>query len=109
MEDNVWSQPQILKFLSDDYVLISLYVDDKTPLPEEQQYVSSFTGKKIKTTGQKWSDLQSRIYKTNSQPYYILLDNEGILLAPPRGYTPEMEIYKQFLEEGICRYKNRKN
>lgn len=109
MEDNVWSQPQILKFLSDDYVLISLYVDDKTPLPEEQQYVSSFTGKKIKTTGQKWSDLQSRIYKTNSQPYYILLDNEGILLAPPRGYTPEMDIYKQFLEEGICRYKNRKN
>ena len=107
MEDNVWSQPQILKLLSEDYVLISLYVDDKTPLPEAQQFVSSFTGKKVKTTGNRWSELQSRIYQTNSQPYYVLLDHDGKLLAVPRGYTPEADEYRKFLEEGICRFKSR--
>lgn len=107
MEDNVWSQPEILRILSDDYVLISLYVDDKTALPADQVFVSSFTGKKVKTTGQKWSELQSRVYKTNSQPYYVLLDHQGLLLAEPVGYTPEVERYKQFLEEGKCRFKNR--
>ncbi len=109
MEDNVWSQPQILKILSDDYVLISLYVDDKTPLPEAEQYVSSFSGSKVKTTGKKWSDLQSRIYQTNSQPYYVLLDHNGKLLAHPRGYTPDADLYKKFLEEGICRFRKRVN
>jgi len=107
MEDNVWSQPQILKILSDDYVLISLYVDDKTPLPEDQQFVSSFTGKKVKSTGNKWSELQSRIYQTNSQPYYVLLDHEGKLLAVPKGYTPDANDYKKFLEEGKCRFSQR--
>lgn len=108
MEDNVWSQPQILKILSDDYVLISLYVDDKTPLPEAQQYVSTFSGKKIKTTGNKWSDMQARIYESNSQPYYCLLDHQGKLLALPRGYTPDSDEYKRFLEEGLCRFVKRK-
>jgi thiol:disulfide interchange protein DsbD len=108
MEDNVWSQPQILKILSDDYVLISLYVDDKTPLPEAQQYVSTFSGKKIKTTGNKWSDMQARIYESNSQPYYCLLDHQGKLLALPRGYTPDADEYKRFLEEGVCRFGKRK-
>lgn len=108
MEDNVWSQPKILKKLSDDYVLISLYVDDKTPLPEKEQYVSSFTGKNIRTIGNKWSDMQSNIYKTNSQPYYVLLDHKGKLLAKPRGYTPDVDIYNSYLEEGLCRWGKRK-
>lgn len=108
MEDNVWSKPDILRVLSDDYVLISLYVDDKTALPVSEQYTSPLSGKKIKTTGNKWSDLQSRIYGTNSQPYYVLLDGEGKLLAEPRGYTPEAGEYKSFLEEGLCRYDKRK-
>jgi thiol:disulfide interchange protein DsbD len=108
MEDNVWSQPKVLKKLSDDYVLISLYVDDKTPLPENEQYVSAFTGKKIKTIGNKWSDMQSNIYKTNSQPYYVLLDHNGKLLAKPRGYTPEVDVYNSYLEEGLCRWKKRR-
>jgi thiol:disulfide interchange protein DsbD len=108
MEDNVWSQPKILKKLSDDYVLISLYVDDKTLLPENQQYISKFTNKKIKTTGSKWSDLQSRIFNVNSQPYYVLLDNNGKLLAKPTGYTPDADQYAKFLDEGLCRFKLRK-
>ncbi len=107
MEDNVWSQPAVLKKLTNDYVLISLYVDDKTLLPADQQYVSAFTGKKIKTTGNKWSDLQSKIFQTNSQPYYVLLDHNGKLLAVPRGYTPDVDTYTKFLEEGLCRYGKR--
>ncbi len=108
MEDNVWSDPEILKRLREEYVLISLYVDDKTPLPEKDQIVSPATGKKIKTQGNKWSDMQTAVYKTNSQPYYVLLDNNAKKLAQPRGNTPDIETYKQFLDEGICRYKKRK-
>lgn len=107
MEDNVWSQPKVLKYLSDDYVLISLYVDDKTPLDSSKVYTSTFTGKKIKSTGNMWSDLQSRVYSTNSQPYYVLLDHNGKLLAEPRGYTPDAELYEKFLQEGMCRFKSR--
>jgi thiol:disulfide interchange protein len=109
MEDNVWSDPKVLKRLSTDYVLISLYVDDKEPLPEAQQSVSPTTGKKIKTTGNKWSDLQASVYNTNSQPYYILLDNKGRELAKPRGYTPDIKQYLSYLDEGLCRYEKRKS
>jgi thiol:disulfide interchange protein DsbD len=108
MEDNVWSQPKILKHISDDYVLISLYVDDKTQLDSSEQYLSKFSGKKIKTTGNKWSEMQSRVFNTNSQPYYVLLDHEGKLLAEPRGYTPDAELYGKFLEEGLCRFELRR-
>jgi len=109
MEDNVWSDPKVLKRLSSDYVLISLYVDDKEPLPESQQSISPTTGKKIKTTGNKWSDLQASVYSTNSQPYYILLDNKGKELAHPRGYTPDIKQYLSYLDEGLCRYEKRKS
>jgi len=107
MEDNVWPEPEAIKRLSEDYVIISLYVDDKTPLPENEQYVSA-SGKKIRTTGNKWSDMQRTLYETNSQPYYVLLDNEGKLLAQPRGYTPDVDTYVKFLDEGLCRYEKRK-
>ena len=107
MEDNVWSDPKVLKRLSEQYVLISLYVDDKTPLPADQQIISPTTGRKIKTTGNKWSDFQAKVYKTNSQPYYVLLDSKGKLLAQPAGYTPDVKAYMEFLDEGICRYRKR--
>jgi thiol:disulfide interchange protein len=107
MEDNVWSDAKVMKRLSGNYVLISLYVDDKEALAEEKKYTSPVTGKKIKTTGNKWSDLQATKYQTNSQPYYILLDNNANILAKPRGYTPDIETYVKFLDEGLCRYKIR--
>ena len=109
MEDNVWGDPEVLKRLREDYVLISLYVDDKTPLPENQQTVSATTGNKIKNSGNKWSDLQTSVYKTNSQPYYVLIDNNAKKLVKPRGgYNPDVNIFKQFLDEGLCRYKKRR-
>ena len=92
--------------LSEDFIVISLYVDDKKPLPESEQFVSK-SGKKIRTTGNKWSDFQRTQYETNSQPYYVLLDNNGQLLANPRGYTPDIPTYTDFLEEGVCRYNKR--
>jgi thiol:disulfide interchange protein len=108
MEDNVWSDPKVLNHLTRDYVLISLYVDDKQDLPLSEQTVSPTTGKKIKTTGNKWSDMQAHIYNTNSQPYYVLLDNKAKILAEPRGYTPDIKEYISFLDEGLCRYQKRK-
>ena len=109
MEDNVWSQKKVLKHLSDDYVVISLYVDDKTELPANEQYVSKYSGKKIRTTGNKWSDMEAAVLNKNVQPYYVLLDNEGKMLAEPRSYTPNVDEYTKFLEEGLCRYKIRNN
>lgn len=109
MEDNVWSQPKVLKHLSDDYVIISLYVDDKTELPANEQFVSKYSGKKIRTTGNKWSDLEAAVLNKNVQPYYVLLDNNGKMLAEPRSYTPNVDEYTKFLQEGLCRYKIRNN
>ena len=108
MEDNVWSEPKVLKRLSEDYVLISLYVDDKTPLPESEHRVSEHTKRKIKSVGNKWTDLQAERYGTISQPYYVLIDNKANLLAVPRGYTPNVPEYLRFLDEGLCRYEQRK-
>ncbi len=109
MEDNVWSDSKVMNRLSDKYVLISLYVDDKEALPAALQSVSPSTGKKIKTVGNKWSDMQASVYKTNSQPYYVLLDNKGKILAKPHGYTPDIKQYLSFLDEGLCRYQKRKS
>ena len=104
MEDNVWSQPAVLKIISEDYVLISLYVDDKTPLPESKQFVSASTGKKVKSTGNKWSEMQSRIYQTNSQPYYVIINNEEKVLISPQGFNLDIKNYINFLDEGKRAY-----
>lgn len=106
MEDNVWSQPKVLKKLRENYIVISLYVDDKKELPEKEITTSKFTGKKLKTIGNKWSDLEASIYNKNSQPYYVLIDHKGKLLAQPVGFT-DVESYNTFLEEGLCRFKKR--
>ncbi len=108
MEDKVWSDPAVLKRLSEKYIIISLYVDDKTTLPAEQQFISPTSGKKIVTTGNKWSDLQASVYQTNSQPYYVLVDNNAKLLAEPRGGIIGIKDYTAYLDEGLCRYGIRK-
>lgn len=105
MEDNVWSDPKILKILSDDYVLISLYVDDKKELPADKQYTSSFSGRKVKTYGNKWSDMQAQKYNSNAQPMYVLIDHEANQLAKPwSGFDPDITKYEKFLKEGLCRF-----
>ena len=105
MEDFVWSKPEILSILKDKVVLVSLYVDDKRELPKEEQYVSKETGKEIVTIGNKWSDYQITRYKNNAQPYYIILDSAGKDISKPVGYTPDVEEYKKWLEDGISKFK----
>lgn len=108
MEDYVWSDTRILTILQNDIVLISLYVDDKRELPENEHYISPETGKKIKTIGQKWSDFQITHYKANAQPYYLILDNNTNSLTEPVGYMPDIEKYETWLKIGIENYNSQK-
>ncbi|RAV27771.1 hypothetical protein DN748_16705 [Sinomicrobium soli] len=105
MEDNVWSDPMVWDKLNNNYVLISLYVDDTTPLPKDEQFVSRTTGKKIKTIGNKWSDFQTTKFKTNSQPYYVVVDTNGDMLHQPIAYEPNVKKYAEFLQVGINKFK----
>jgi len=105
MEEKVWSEKKILKKLHDDIVLISLYVDYRKVLPKNEQYVSDVTGKKVKTVGNKWSDFQMKKYKTNAQPYYVILNNKGEDISDPIGYTPDADEYNIWLKSGIDNYK----
>ncbi len=107
MEEKVWIDPKVLSRLQNDYVLVSLYVDDKTPLPENQQYTSATTNKKVKTIGNKWSDLQTTRFMTNSQPLYVLLDHQEMELISPIGYTPDIDEYVNYLEIGKTEFKKR--
>ncbi|MBZ4040858.1 protein-disulfide reductase DsbD family protein [Flavobacterium hibisci] len=105
MEERVWPDPKVLSILNNDVVLISLYVDDKRPLPESEQVVSKITGKILKNTGQKWSELQILKYKTNAQPYYVLMDHKENDLNKPSAYNPDIEAYYKWLQEGVKNFK----
>ena len=104
MEDNVWSDNSILPILKEQVVLISLYCDRKIELPKSQQYVSKTTGKQVVTIGNKWTDLQISRYKSNSQPLYVIIDNEGNDLEEmaPMAFNTNIEEYKKWLENGIA-------
>jgi thiol:disulfide interchange protein DsbD len=104
MEEHVWPEPGVYSMLNDNYVLISLYVDDKTLLPEDQQKTVTQEGgksRKLRTIGNKWSYLQTSYFRTNSQPYYALLSPDGKLLNKPVAYTPEASTYADFLKCGL--------
>jgi len=108
MEESVWPDPQVLKRLKEDYILVSLYVDDRTDLAPEEHYVSSFSGKKIRRVGQKWSDLQASRFGTNAQPYYVVVDNDGNQLVPAQAYNEDIQNYINFLDSGIAAYRQGK-
>lgn len=101
MEERVWSDPRVLKVLKNDIVLISLYVDDKRELPEEEKYVSSINGKEVTTIGKKWSEFQINRYKANAQPYYVLIDHKEENLNEYSAYNPDADDYLAWLKEGI--------
>lgn len=105
MEANVWPDRDILKMISQDYVLIQLFVDDKTELAPADIVVTP-EGKKLNTIGKKWSDLQARKFQSNSQPFYVLLDPKTeAVLAQPQGADYEVANYKRFLESGLSAFK----
>lgn len=104
MEENVWSDSEILKILKNEIVLISLYGDDQRELPKEEQYISK-SGSEVTTIGKKWREYQIERYNINAQPYYVVLDAEGKDISKPVGYTPDVEEYKKWLEDGVTAFK----
>ena len=106
MEERVWSEPKILEILKNDVVLVSLYVDDKRKLPENERYISETTGKKINTIGNKWSDFQIERYKANAQPFYVLIDHQEKKLINETAYEPNVDKYFKWLQQGKNHFEN---
>ena len=106
MENSVWSDPEVLKMLREEYVVVALYVDDKTQMPEEDWSVSTKNGKIKKTIGSKNIDFQETRFGANAQPYYVLLDNDGDMLMIPRSYSKDKAAFLTFLKKGLDNYKN---
>ena len=105
MENRVWSDPEVLKRLRENFVLLALYVDDKViEMPKEEWYTNK-SGKEIKLLGKKNAEIQTEKFGTNSQPYYVILDSEGNLLVSPRAYDLNIEAFKKFLDSGVAAYK----
>lgn len=108
MEEQVWSNPEVFDVLNEEYILISLYVDDRKELPEAAQfnYLKPKGGiKPIETIGDKWATFQTLNFKNNSQPFYVLLDNDVNLLNEPVGYTPNESEYLTWLQEGLTKFQ----
>jgi thiol:disulfide interchange protein DsbD len=105
MENNVWSDDKVLPILTNQIVLISLYVDDKRELPKATVCVQT-TGSEIETVGDKWTDFMISKYKTNTQPLYVLTDSEGnsFTTKPTISYVGVTE-YETWLKAGIANYK----
>ena len=107
MEQNVWVEPNVLSKLKNDVVLISLYVDEQIDFPDGEAPDSKLNpGKKLRNKGQKWSEFQTIKYKTNTQPYYVLMDHNEENLNEPVAYTPDAEEYNKWLKEGIENFKD---
>ena len=105
MELAVWVDPKVKKLITEDYVLITLYVDDKTPLPEPIKVNENGKQRTLRTLGDKWSYLQSSKFGANAQPFYVLIDNEGKPLNKSYSYDEDIDKYVDFLETGLKNYK----
>ena len=106
MEAAVWVDPTVASIMNNDYVLIQLYVDEKTPLAEPIMVNENGQERKLRTVGDKWSYLQSSKFGANAQPFYVLLDNQGNPLAPSYSYDEDVSKYVDFLRGGLNKYKN---
>ena len=105
MEASVWTDARVKDILENDYVLITLMVDDKTKLPEPIRIQENGKTRTLRTIGDKWSYLQRSKFGANAQPFYILLDNEGKPLAPSYAFDEDVSKYIQFLEKGLEEFK----
>ncbi|HSI71111.1 MAG TPA: cytochrome c biogenesis protein CcdA, partial [Gillisia sp.] len=108
MEANVWSDPEVLKRLKEDYLVVALYVDEKTELPESEWYVSGYDNKVKKTIGKQNLDFMIQKLNANAQPYYTLIGEKGELLAAPKSYDLNIGEFVSFLDQGIEQYRNSK-
>jgi thiol:disulfide interchange protein DsbD len=105
MEAAVWTDEEVARRLTQDYVLISLYVDDKTPLAQPVEVEINGQKRTLRTVGDKWSYLQATKFGANTQPFYVLLDPQGTPLAPSRSYDEDIQEYINWLDAGLTKYK----
>lgn len=112
MEENVWTKPEIQQTINDQFILVSLYVDDRKPLPGSQQVsYKNADGevKLLKTVGDKWAAFQEENFRQVTQPLYVVLSPDELLLNHPVGYTPDKQEYKDWLECGLNAFQKEKN
>ncbi len=107
MEDNVWIDPEVKKMFLEDYVVVSLFVDLREKLPESEQYVSESTGKKVRTVGNKWTDFQISRFHRNTQPFYVILDQNENELQEGYGYNSDPDEFITWLKTGLELSKNK--
>lgn len=107
MEANVWSDPAVLKRLQEDFVVLALYVDDKTELPKEEWYVSTRDNKEKKTIGKQNADLQITKYNANAQPYYVIIDQNEKTLVEPKAYDLNVQNFVNFLDAGKAAFNTK--
>ena len=107
MEAAVWVDQNVASIMNDDYVLIQLYVDDKTPLTEPVIVNDNGQLRKLRSVGDKWSYLQSSKFGATAQPFYVLLDNEGNPLTRSYSFDENVDHYLKFLKEGLTNYSQK--
>jgi thiol:disulfide interchange protein len=107
MEARVWSDPQVLKRLNDDFVMVALYIDERYQLPEAEWYVSTYDNKEKKTIGKQNADFQITRFNNNAQPYYVILDHNEELLVRPKGYDTSIAGFVSFLDEAKTEFGKR--
>ncbi|GAA0524253.1 protein-disulfide reductase DsbD family protein [Chitinophaga japonensis] len=112
MEENVWPKQEVKTLITEDYILVSLYVDDRQQLPEDAQFLFTTANgrkKEIKTIGDKFATMQTENFSNNSQPFYVLLSPDEKLLTRPVGYTPDAKAYANWLKCGLDAFEQLKN
>ena len=107
MEANVWTDPKVAALLREEFVMIELFVDDRTELPAGEQYVSAYSGKKINTIGKKNSDFQAATFNSNSQPLYVIVGSDAKAVLPPTGANYDVNAYAAYLQQGIDLFKKK--
>jgi thiol:disulfide interchange protein DsbD len=107
MEQTIWSDPRVRQRLNNNFILVSLYVDEKKELPVSEQYTSKVFGNRVVSVGNLNSDLQATRFNTNSQPFYVVADKDGNALVKPSQYDADVDNYIAFLDKGLQAYKQK--
>ena len=104
MELAVWTDTEVADIIDNEYVLIQLFVDDKTALPEPVKVMENGVERTLRSVGDKWSYLQRSKFGANAQPFYVLLDNDGMPLTRSYAYDEDVDKYVEFLQDGLKAY-----
>ncbi|WP_297338060.1 cytochrome c biogenesis protein CcdA [Algoriphagus sp.] len=107
MEENVWVDPEVLRRLKEDFVMVALYIDERLELPEQEWYTSEYDGKVKKTMGKQNADFQITRFQNNAQPYYVILDHQEELVAKPRAYDTDIQAFVEYLDGAKAEFEKR--